>query len=437
LTDLPTLADDLERDIRRNQLLDLPDANTEHQWIYPHYNGLSIYNLIQSVGALLGANMAHGLDSRLFSQLPQEVDRVIVLISDGLGYQLLRRMMNEEAALRDDIEAFTAGQGIVPLTSAAPSTTACALPVFWTAQPPAVSGMLGTSIYLPQVSTLSDMLRFEPVHAPKHSGPFDSWGMPASDFVPVPSLAEQLNAVGVSLHLLLEYSLYNTGLSRLMHRGVQHMHPHLGLNDLWQRLRDVLIQTNGQKCCVMVYVPNVDALSHAYGDDSPYLRAEIRQQVQQLRQLASDAAVQDSRTLLLITADHGHANATQIINIEEDVRFAPVQRAMRGSFGGDERFGYLYLREGSCGGVVEYLTDQLGDVLAAVPMEMALQGGLFGDPAAADRWHPELQQRLGDVLVLARPGVRLTDMQRMSLIVSLHAGLSAAEMLVPLLWRRF
>jgi hypothetical protein len=438
LTLLSTLADELERDIRTHRLPGLPTADLESdQWIYPHYNGLSIYNLIQSVGSLLGADIPHDLDARLFSQLPQDVDRVILLISDGLGYHLLRRLMGEESMLRDDVDAFTDGCGIVPLTSAAPSTTACALPVFWTAQPPAVTGMLGTSMFVPQVSTLADMLRFEPLYAPKHSGSFDGWGTPASEFIPVPSLAEQLTAVDVPLHLLLQYSLYNTGLSRLMHRGVGHMHPHLGLNDLWQRLRDVLTQTKGRKCCVMVYVPNVDALSHAYGDDSPYLRAEIRHQLQQLRQLVSDSAVQDGRTLLMLTADHGHANATQIVDIEQDVRFAAVRQAMRGSFGGDERFLYLYLREGTCAYVVEYLNKEIGDLLAAVPMETALQSGLFGDPAASDGWHPEIRQRLGDVLVLARPGIRLTDAARISPVVSLHAGLSAAEMLVPLLWRLF
>jgi hypothetical protein len=438
LTTLATLADDLERDIRANRLLDLPAAEPEaDHWVYPHYNGLSIYNLIQSVGALLGADMPHGLDARLVSQLPQDVDRVIVLISDGLGYQLLRRMLSEEPALREDVDAFTDGQGIVPLTSASPSTTACALPVFWTAQPPAISGMLGTSMFLPKVSTLGDLLRFEPVHAPEDTSPLENWGLQAGEFIPVPSLAEQLSTVGVPTHLLLMYSLFNTGLSRLLHRGIRHMHPHLGLNDLWMRLRDVLMQTKGQKCCLSVYIPNVDALSHAYGDDTLYLRAEIRHQMQQLRQIVSDPAVQDGRTLLLVTADHGHANALNVIDIDQDARFAPVRSAMRGSAGGDERFLYLYLREGTAASIVEYLNNELGDLLTAVPIETALQGGLFGDIKASERWHPELRQRLGDVLVLARPGVRLSDTQRLSPIVSVHAGLSAAEMMVPLLWRRF
>jgi hypothetical protein len=435
---LAALADELERDIRSRKLLDLPAAADQaDHWVYPYYDGLSIYNLIQSVGGLLGADMPHGLDTRLFSQLPQDVDRVIVLISDGLGYKLLQRLLNEEDALRNDVEAWTDGQGVVPLTSASPSTTACALPVFWTAQSPAISGMLGTSMQLPKVSTLSDMLRFEPVHAPDHTMPLENWGLSAKDFIPVPSLAEQLSTVGVPTHLLLMYSLFNTGLSRLLHRGIWQMHPHLGLNDLWMRLRDVLMQTKGQKLCLSVYVPNVDALSHAYGDDTPYLRAEIRQQMQQLRQLLSDPAVQDGRTLLLMTADHGHANATQVIDIDQDARFASVRGAMRGSAGGDERFLYLYLREGTSAAVVDELNSQLGDLLTAVPVETALQGGLFGNPADSDRWHPELRQRLGDVLVFARPGVRLTDTQRISPIISVHAGLSAAEMLVPLLWRRF
>ena len=144
----------------------------------------------------------------------------------------------------------------------------------------------------------------------------------------------------------------------------------------------------------------------------------------------------DGRTLFLITADHGHENTAQVIDIRQDPRFAPVRDAMSG-FGGDERFLYLYAREGMCEPLLACLNSELGDVLSAVDRETALQAGLFGDPARAGEWHPEIRGRVGDIVIFPRPGVRFTDSQyKIPPLVSIHAGLSPVEMLVPLIWRR-
>ncbi len=437
MPNLSVIAAELEQDIRSHRLLDLPTPYPA-DFVFPSYNGLSIFNLMQSVGALLGADMPYGLDARLLSQIPQDVDRVVVLITDGLGYYRLRHLIEQEPGLRDDVEAITEKGGFVPLTSSAPSTTACALPVFWTAEPPAITGMLGTSMFLPKVGVLTDMLSFR-AFDPAQKAQFEAANLQPEQFVPVPSVPQRLAEAGVPTHLLLMRSLYNTGLSRFMHRGVQHMHPHLGLNDLWMRLHDMLSETRGQKCYINVYVPNVDSLSHAYGADAPYVNAEIVYQFQQLRRLLQDPALHDGRTLFMITADHGHQNTPHTIDLRVDPRFAPVRDAMHG-YGGDERFLYLYVRDGMCEPLLAYLTHDLSDVVTAVDRETALQAGLFGDTARAAEWHPEIRERVGDILIFARPGVRFTDSHsqyRMPPMVSIHAGLSPAEMLVPLVWRRF
>ncbi len=431
---LSVIAAELEQDIRSHRLLDLPTPHPA-DFVFPHYNGLSIFNLMQSVGALLGADMPYGLDVRLLAQIPQDVDRVVVLISDGLGYLTLRRLIEEEASLRDDVEAITEGRGVVPLSSSAPSTTACALPVLWTAEPPAITGMVGTAMFLPTVGVLTNMLKFS-AFDPAQKAQFEAANLQPEQFVPVPSVPQRLAEAGVPTHLLLMRALFNTGLSRFMHRGVQQMHPHLGLNDLWLRLHDVLVGTKGQKCYVNIYVPNVDTLSHDYGADSLYLRDEVLRQFRKLRRIMDDPDVQDGRTLFLITADHGHENTAQVIDIRQDPRFAPVRDAMSG-FGGDERFLYLYAREGMCEPLLACLNSELGDVLSAVDRETALQAGLFGDPARAGEWHPEIRGRVGDIVIFPRPGVRFTDSQyKIPPLVSIHAGLSPVEMLVPLIWRR-
>lgn len=422
----------LEATIRTNRLINLP-VHWQDELIYPHYNGLSIYNLSQTVMALLGAPAESPLDEAVWAgESPYgRVDRVVVVISDGLGYRRLQQLAGENPQLADDMAGITDGRGAVPLTSVAPSTTACALPTFWTARHPGTHGMLGTALLLREFAMMVDMLAYSPgaVTVARASMPLDGWGMPADRFIPVPSIAEQLG--DIPLHLVILHGLFGTGLSRLMHRGVKQHHAYHSSTDMFPRLGEVLAQTAGQRCCVFMYIPTIDTLSHAYGCDAPYVNQEIAQQIAGLNQLLKSAAMRDGRTLVMVCADHGHYNAPIGIDLENDQRLASVRKAMRLSFGGDERFGYLYLRDRTSQQVIDTFTEYLSEQVAVIEAETAVDCGLFGEAA-----HPEVLNRIGDVIVLPRQGIRLVDAARQMRTVSIHSGLSEAEMLVPLLWKR-
>lgn len=427
---LSATAADLEARLRANRLLDL-QVPWQSEFIFPDYGGHSIYNLSQTIASLFGAPAANPLADRVWGdESPfEDVDRVLLFITDGLGYKLLSQLVEEEPTLAETISAITGGRGFVPLTSVAPSTTACALPTFWTAQPPATTGMVGTSFFMREFATQGDLLQFSPVMAPHPAMQFERWGLNPQEFIPVLSLAEQLAQVNVPTHLLIGYGLAGSGLSRLLHRGIHKTHVHSGGSDVWQRLSDVLAMTAGQQCCISAYLPDIDAISHLYGYDTPYLREEINRQMFGLRTVLSDIAVQDGRTLVLITADHGHYNAQRTIAFDQETRMRPITAAMRGGFGGDERFAYLYLRAGNRSDVREILAEHYPDV-AVVDAETAIKSGLFGKGTQ----HPDLWTRVGDVILLPRAGIRLANRTSDPVYNSIHAGLSDWEMLVPLLW---
>jgi hypothetical protein len=419
----------LEAKIRANRLLDLP-VSWQDELIYPYYNGLSIYNLAQTVVGLLGAPAQSPLDNDVWAgESPfGQVNRVVVIITDGLGYRLLQQLIETDAQLRDDIATLTEGRGAVPLTSVAPSTTACAMPTFWTAQHPGTHGMLGTALLLREVATMVDMLNYTPGAARMSNTPLvlDQWGFPADKFIPVPSIAEQLG--DVPLHLVIGTELYGTSLSRLMHRGVHQHYGYANNSEMFPRLTEVLTQTRGQQCYVSMYIPTVDAFAHSFGHNSQEVHLEIRRQMHELSNLVQAEAVRDRQTLVMIVADHGHRNAPTPIDLTEDLR---VANAMRLPFGGDERFSYLYLRQDTGEAVKAAFAERWSDVATVVDAETAVAAGLFGEAI-----HPEILHRLGDQIVIVRPGARLVDQARQMRMVSLHAGLGEWEMLVPLLWKR-
>lgn len=421
----------LEDTIRSRRLIDV-DVPWRDEIVFPHYDGLSLVNLARSIRGLFGAEVQGQLDNAVWGGQVPDVDRVVLFLTDGLGYHLLNERIAQDADFAHVISDLTDGRGPLPMTSIAPSTTAVALPTLWTAQPAAVTGMAGTIMFLRELSILADVLFFRPALGKLPSGSLESMGLNPDGLVQQPSMADQLDEIGVATHLVLDHALNGTGLSRVLHRGVANQHVHTGGTDFWLRAEDVLTQTAGQRAYVSMYWPAVDTQSHFYGRHSRYVLNEIDVQMRNLRDLLARDSVRDGRTAVIIAADHGHYDAPEVIDLSDDTAAAPIDAAMRTSYGAEARFGYLYLREGTRDPVQEVVHRHYRDRLAMVNTETALDAGLFGPGAT----HPDLQNRLGDMLLLPRLGHRLADSRRtVKPTVSVHGGLSEYEMLVPLMWK--
>jgi hypothetical protein len=422
----------LEADLRARRALHLP-VSWADELVYPAYDGLSIVNLPHTVADRLGAPLpgSQPIDSAIWGGTPPDVDRVVLFVSDGLGYLYLQQLIETDTAVRELVARLTDGRGPLPLTSVAPSTTAVALPSIWTGAPPAAHGMLGTSLYLREIWARAIVLFFA-TQVGKSNGPgMGDVGLDPRTFVPVAGLGAQLAGAGIPSHVVLLKDFIGSGLSLVLHRGVEHFHPHTGHSDFWLRVHDALAATNGQRAYINIYCGGVDTVSHAYGAHNRYTHHEIRDQLQQLAALLDDPALHDGRTLFMMTADHGHHDAVHMIDLATDPRTAGWRDAVRMGTG-DMRMSYLYLEAGSRERVMEAIARDFADTMTAIPAEDALAAGLFGPPP----WSPETRSRLGDLVLVTRLGSAVLDSrQRFPKLVSHHAGLDAFEMLVPLLWR--
>ncbi|MCB9452513.1 MAG: alkaline phosphatase family protein [Anaerolineaceae bacterium] len=429
------LAADIESQVRARRTLSLP-ADWSDELVFPAYDGLSIRNVPHTIAQLLGATLPGltPLDDAVWGgdSPAGAVDRVVVFLTDGLGYLWLRQMMAEDEEVRSLIGEITDGRGALPLTSIAPTTTVAALTTLWTGAGPAAHGIFGLRMYLRELSMLVNILSYKPAAGKLMNDVLADWKLPAESFVPVPGLAEVLAQHGIPTHLLLSYQLLGTGLSRILHRGVAHAHTHTGFSDLWPRLADVLAQTAGQRCCVSVYWPAVDSIAHHYGADNKYTRHEVMQELLNLRDVLNAESARDGRTLVLILADHGHHDAPQDIRLHQDERARPIFNAMRGGFGGETRLTHLYLRDGYKQAVINTIQEHFADGLTWADAETALAAGLFGTESP----HSEAAHRLGDLTLIARLNWQISDNFLRFPLISTHGGLSDWEMLVPFLWKR-
>jgi hypothetical protein len=430
-------ADHLEAMIRDQRLLEFPAAWGD-ELLFPYYGGLSLPNVTHTIAQMLDAPLPDSaplLDDVWGDASPAgQVNRVVLMLLDGLGYQHLNMLADSDDEIHALLHDLTDGRGALPLTSIAPSTTAVALPSLWTGGTPGANGLTGTVTYLNEFSMPADMLRYKPTHGNYPVDTFFEWGLSSADVVALPGIAQHLESAAVETHVVINRMLMGSGLSHILHRGTVHAHTHTGYSDALPVLRQVLQATQGQRAYVSMYHGGVDTLAHRYGAHTDFTAREAKIWLRGLRDCLNDTAAQDGQTLFLLLADHGHYDVAHWINLRTDEKAAPIREAMTIGMMADARFGHLYLRPGTVETVKAHLEAEYADCLTYLETDSAIDAGLFGDPAA---FSPRTRSRLGDLILIPRLGYGLTDpsVTDYSHLISLHAGLSDREMLVPLLWR--
>lgn len=384
--------------------------------------------------ANIPATVAHWLDVPFqgLPPLPDEMRseqsppprRVVVIVIDGLGWQLIDHLRRELPDLFD--RAATVQQ----LTSVYPSTTVAALSSLWTGLAPAQHGLVGLRMFFPEWGTLGQMLKLSPEFVAQ-ADTLVSAGLSPEHFLSGPGIAQQLGAGGVSTYSFKQGHLLNTALSRMHNRGVAHNVSIHTAADMFVQLRRLLLRSDRQRYYVSAYWPSVDGLMHYQGPYSDSVMAEARVLLETfdrelLRPLAASGK---GDTMLCIAADHGQIStpAKQQVNLSDHPALATLL-LMRPS--GEPRAPYLYAKHGAGDELLAYIRERLPEAMTAFPAEEALASGLFGPPPHA----PESAGRLGDVVVAMRAGyVLLSDDEPgfLKKMVGRHGGLSAEEMLVP------
>jgi predicted AlkP superfamily pyrophosphatase or phosphodiesterase len=204
-------------------------------------------------------------------------------------------------------------------------------------------------------------------------------------------------------------------------------------SDLWGMLRLTVEQHRLERALFVAYWSKVDTISHVYGPSAEFVLDEIDNFAYSfehafLNRLSGQAL---EGTLFLLTADHGHVDTplahTVYLRDHPELRSRLVMDPT-----GEPRAAYLYVRQGQMDAVCAYIEARLGDKFAVLDSQAALETGLFGGGSIA----PEAQYRIGDLLVLPRRNDIFWERNEAPHTLGRHGGLTAPEMLVPLMATR-
>lgn len=330
-------------------------------------------------------------------QVVGDVQRVVVLLVDGLGW-------NQLQSHREHMPTLSSFQG-GHITSIAPSTTATALTSFVTGLSPGEHGIIGYRMDMG--NTVMNVLRWGDENGDlRHA-------FPPEITQPCPPF------LGLSVPVLSKAELEGSGFTRAHLAGVKHM-GWRAASSIPVLVRDAL---NRGEDLVYAYYDGVDKIAHERGFGDFY-SAELR---------AADALIADilsvlpSDTVLLVTADHGqvHVGDNTIIPTPDVLEHVRHQS-------GEGRFRWLHARRGRESALHD-AARAYNDVAWVVTREQVRDEQWFG-PRIAE----PILRRMGDVALVAREPVSFDEPLDGGAfdLVCRHGSLTADEMLVPLLARR-
>lgn len=365
--------------------------------------------------------------------LPELIDRhgadwdtVILFLIDGFGWELFSRYADQLPFLRRFVEAGSA----LKIASQFPSTTAAQMTTLHTGLPISQSGVPEWLYYEPLLDRVFAPLLYKTREA-QGTGRIEP--ALAEQLFPTETLYSALSSSSVRSYCVQSRSYAHSPFSKRVCRGAA-MRPFRTMPEAIANLPQC---TPGSKNYVCVYFDVIDMLSHSYGPDGAPVDAELRALFSMLETLLMPKL--SKRTLLLLTADHGHTeiDREQTIFIDREVpdllRWSKKTRSGHpiGPAGG-RRDLFLHLEAPYLDEAFGRLSQALEGRATVARTERMIEEGYFGQNVSQ-----RLRDRLGDLLVLPAPHRAVwwsTDPRfDPSKKKGDHGGLSPEEMEIPLL----
>ena len=371
--------------------------------------GGALTDVLPSSAALLGVpgcTDALGLDRWTDGR---EVPAVVVLLVDGLGWNLLLANLDVAPFLAELVRA-----GADPVTVGFPSTTATSIASLGTGQTAGRHGLVGYTFALPGSDAPLNALRWDT-------------GADPLDVQPVPTVLERSSDAGVDVVHVALRSFEGSGLTRAALRGARYP----GADTLGEAVQVTAAVTaeaaaGPRRALVYVYTGDLDNVGHIRGSGSDGWRAQLEQVDLFVRQLHRSLP---PGVLLLVTADHGMVDVGPTDRVDVDAE--PLLRAGVRLVAGEPRARHVYARAGAAPDVLAAWRERLGDTAQVLSRDEVVAAGWFGSSVS-----PQVLPRIGDVVVAPTGATAVVSTRahpREARLVGYHGSTTPDEVLVPLL----
>ena len=401
----------------------------------PSYDGRGLLNLPATVLEAFGARTADDPPplSDLDPSLLDGVRQIVVVLADGLGWWQLEHFCAKGvtpflARLCERARGRDAAQ-LLEATTVFPSTTAAALTTMHTARTPQEHGNIAYFVWLDEFEQVTAMLRWGPA-VTRRGSYFDDSRLDPRAYVKAPSIHGRLRERGVATYLI-EPEIFRNEPMKRMHAAEATYVGYVLPTTMGVRLRElVTARPHGTApSYVYAYWSGIDTSSHLHGPMSAEAASEAASFDLNLARALGDRGAGD--TLVILTADHGHAftDPEKQIDLLSD---KDLRALLRNPIAGEPRLAFLHTDHPAL--VRQHLEERWPDTFELLDRDELLAAGMFGrgDQALARR-------RIGEVCAMVG-GDRAARIMRVDgqdfRHRGSHGGMSPDEMRIPILaWR--
>lgn len=369
----------------------------------------SLCDVLPAAAAVLGVPEAPDRLA-LAEAAGDRVDRVLVVLVDGLGWHLLAELA-ASAPLLSSVLAGGTGR-LTRLACTFPSTTPTSLVSLGTGARPGEHGILGFTLNVPGTDRVLNHILW------RDDPPYAAWQ-------PLPTWFGRLERAGVAAHAVLPAAFMGSGLTDAAYRGARFV-PTLPDDDYAAAVTTTLRSAPG---LVYGYTAVLDTAAHVFGIGSPGWHEAAARVDALLTRLVEELP---AGAVLLVTADHGGLNVgpDARIDLDADPRLAAGVRVVAG----EPRVRHLHTEAGAAADVRAAWAGVLGDRAQVHSREEAVATGVFGpvDPRHAARIGDVVVTCTGDLAVLATAH----EPPETARLIGFHGAATPAEMAIPLIvWR--
>ncbi len=198
------------------------------------------------------------------------------------------------------------------------------------------------------------------------------------------------------------------------------------------------IKNDNDKSYYFLYFNKIDVMAHNYGPDSPQCRAEIEQFLFTMENtFYKNLSGNTSKTLFLMTADHGHMQIypeeTIYLNLEFPKVIQWIQQNKNGDLlvpAGTCRDMFLHIKEDFLNEAQEYLQNNLGDKAEVYKVREFIDKGFFRLKNPSKKF----LERVGNLVILCKGTTSVWWYQKGRFeqnYKSHHGSLTRQEMEIP------
>ncbi len=378
----------------------------ENEIIYPDYEH-SILNIINTILKYYKVDTKYKILPNLEEKLSKGYKNVVLIILDGMGEHILKKISPNQFFERNKIDV---------VTSVCPSTTTAALTTYYSGKPPIETGWIAMSQYFKEYGRAVEMLR----KIDSYTGEkINTSRMDVFDLVKYVPIYEQIENAQPRV------KAYEINPGHCEARSKRNIKAD-NIDLLCDSIKSIC--NNNEKNFILGYDVNPDGLLHKYGCESEEVKEFITQAEKKIEKMCEE--LKNTDTLVIISADHGHKDIEKVYNIL-DLKEIQDCIIMPASF--ESRAVTFWVKDDKKEKFEKYFEDNMNDEFILFSKEEFLKRNLLG----YGNKHPKVDDFVGDYIAIAIGDAIIkleTNMcKEKANKKSTHCGFTPNEMEVPLI----